>query len=173
MQPWSVEAVYMLLLRLHRKLAHPLQPHRALRDALLPSTPTSQRPQTPALKPPKLLQTHRSSNILPAPKRDLILPSLRLQRDFEASDSARQSFRIIVALKLPVALDDVVDDLADIAIKALLDFLVGFADVACRCALFLAEDVAAEDFEFGEGVAAVDAEGVHDFDHVELVAVCC
>jgi hypothetical protein len=100
------------------------------------SPPTSQRAQTPTLKPPK--QTHRSRNVLPAPERNLVLPTLCLKRDFEASNSARQSFRVVVALKFSVALDDVVDDLADVSIEALLDFLVGLAKIACRRALFLA-----------------------------------
>lgn len=129
--------------------------------------------QQPVVIYRQLLQAHGSSNILPTPQQNLVLPPFRLQTHLEACDRARQCFRIIRTFPLLIASDDPSSHVADITIEALLDFLIGFTDVFRRHALLLAEDVAREDLKLCQGLAAVRAHGVHDVDHVVFVSSFC
>jgi hypothetical protein len=125
-----------------------------------------------AAVPGKLLQAYCSSNILPTPQRDVVLPPLGLEGDFEAGDRARQSLCIRAVVNVFfITHDDSPDDIAHIPVEALLDFQVGFANVTRRRALFFTEDIAGEDFELGKGLAAVRPQCVHYLEHILFVAV--
>ena len=118
-----------------------------------------------------LPQTHRRRNPREADQRAHLLPHPdRIARNVQAGNRPLQRFRpAILIVPVPVAAPDAQDRVFHVAIVLLLHGLGGLA-LTLALGAVLAEDVAGEDFDFGDEVRGVGGVLEHRVDEVLFVA---
>ena len=126
------------------------------------------------MHPLHLPQAHRRRNPREADQRADLLPYPdRIARDVQAGNRPGQRFRLAVpVVAVGVAAPDAQDRVFHVAIVLLFHRLGGFA-LAFALGAVLAEDVAGEDFDFGDEVGGVGGVLEHRVDEVFLVAAVC
>ena len=123
------------------------------------------------MHPLDLPQAHRGRNPREADQTaHLLLYPDRIARDVQTGNRPRQRFRPAVPIvAVAVAAPDAEDRVFHVAIVLLLHSLGGFA-LAFALGAVLAEDVAGEDFDFGDEVRGVGGVLEHRVDEVLFVA---
>ena len=123
------------------------------------------------LQPLHLPQTHRRRNPREADQRAHLLPHPhRVARNIQAGNRPLQRLRPAVRIfTVPVAAPDAQDRIFHVAIVLLFHRLGIFA-LTLALGAVLAEDVAGEDFDFGDEVRRVGGVLQHGVDEVFLVA---
>ena len=123
------------------------------------------------LQPLHLPQTHRRRNPREADQRAHLLPHPdRIARHVQARNRPRQRFRpAILIVAVAVAAPDAQDRIFHVAIVLLFHRLGGFA-LTFALGAVLAQNVAGEDFDFGDEVRRVGGVLVHRVDEVFFVA---
>ena len=123
------------------------------------------------MQPLHLPQTHRRRNPREADQSAHLLPHPdRITRNVQTGNRPLQRFRpAVLVVPVPVAAPDAQDRIFHVAIVLLLHRLGGFALALALGAVF-AEDVAGEDFDFGDKVSRVGGVLEHRVDEVFFVA---